>query len=341
MAKIRILSIDGGGIRGIIPGTILQVMEEKIQARTGNPQARLVDYFDFLSGTSTGGILVCGMLAPASKGSPRPKYFVKDIVERFHEKGGEIFRMNLLRKIGNLWGLRDEKYSNRALKESLAEQFGDFRMRELIKPCLLTAYEIEARRAMFITQHDAVRYPYMDFLVRDAVLATCAAPTYFEPVRIAAAKGDAHVLIDGGVFANNPGMCAYAEARKLTFGNISHPTSEDMLLLSLGTGHVDEGYSFTEARNFGLVKWIRPLISMMMSGNSETVSHQLKWLFDAGRNAEGYFRIEPELLNARVQLDDASKKNMAALREAALRYVEKNESQIDDIVKKLFVNDKL
>src|SRR5690606_12439268 len=107
-------------------------------------------------------------------------------------------------------------------------------------PCLLTAYEIETRNAMFITQHDAVYFPEMDFLVRDAVLATCSAPTYFEPVKIPSPKGEGHVVIDGGVFANNPGMCAYTEVRKLAFGDVSNPTSKDMLLLSLGTGQVNE-----------------------------------------------------------------------------------------------------
>src|SRR5690606_35923857 len=136
------------------------------------------------------------------------------------------------------------------------------------------------------------------------VLATCSAPTYFEPVKIPSPKGEGHVVIDGGVFANNPGMCAYTEVRKLAFGDVSNPTSKDMLLLSLGTGQVNEGYAYEEAKNFGFFKWIRPLISIMMSGNSETVSHQLKWLFDAGLNAENFIRIEPELLNASVKLDD-------------------------------------
>src|SRR5690606_30347342 len=237
MAKIRILSIDGGGIRGILPGTILQIMEEKIQVYTDNPEARLVDYFDFVSGTSTGGILACGMLVPSPDQPQKAKYSLKEIVDRFHQKGGEIFRKNLLHKIWNLWGFRDEKYSNKVLRESLAEQFGDIRMSELIRPCLLTAYEIEARKSMFITQHDAVQFPEMDFLVKDAVLATSSAPTFFEPVKIPSLSGVNYVLIDGGVFANNPGMCAYAEVRKLTFGNTTNPTSKDMMLISLGTGH--------------------------------------------------------------------------------------------------------
>ena len=64
MKKVTIISIDGGGIRGIIPGTILALIEKKLQDQLSGPDARLVDYIDFVAGTSTGGILGCGMLVP-------------------------------------------------------------------------------------------------------------------------------------------------------------------------------------------------------------------------------------------------------------------------------------
>jgi patatin-like phospholipase/acyl hydrolase len=338
MAKIRILSIDGGGIRGIIPGTILQILEEKIQLYTGNPEARMVDYVDFLAGTSSGGIITCGMLIPSVDNPLKARYSLEEIVARYHQKGGEIFNKPLLHQIKNLWGLRDEKYPNTALKESFQEQFGDLRMSDLLKPSLLTAYEIEKRKSVFITQHDAVQTPQDDFLVRDAVLATCSAPTYFEAAKIPSISGDTMVLIDGAVFANNPAMCAYAEVRKLSFGGINYPTSKDMLMISLGTGHVDQGYPYGKAKNFGFLQWARPLVSIMMSSSSETVSYQLQWLFDAGFNTENCFRIEPELLHAKVDMDDASVTNMNALRDAGLYFVEKNEELIDAIVKKLVDN---
>lgn len=338
MAKIRILSIDGGGIRGIIPGTILQSVEERIQAYTGNPDARLVDYVDFIAGTSTGGIITCGMLIPSTDNPQQAKYSLKEIVARYHQKGGEIFKKPLFHQIKSLGGLRDEKYPNTALKKSLNEQFGDSKMSELLRPCLLTAYEIEDRQSLFITQHDAVKSPEDDFFVKDAVLATCSAPTFFEAVKIPSLSGESHVLIDGGVFANNPGMCAYAEVRKLTFGDITHPTSKDMLLISLGTGHINQGYDYQKAKNFGFLQWARPLISIMMSSSSETVSYQLRWLFDAGFNAENYIRIEPDLLHANMEMDDASVTNMNALRHAGLDYVEKNGDSINNIVQKLVDN---
>ncbi|MEX2591163.1 MAG: patatin-like phospholipase family protein [Anditalea sp.] len=338
MSKIRILSIDGGGIRGIIPGTILQIIEEKIQVYTGDPEARLVDFVDFIAGTSTGAIIGCGMLAPSSRDPGRPQYQLKEIVDWYHQKGGEIFNKPFLHKLKSLWGVLDEKYPNTALKASLKEQFGDALMSGLLKPCLVTAYEIEVRKSMFITQHNAAISPDANFLVRDAVLASCSAPTYFEAIKVPSLTEEDHVLIDGGVFANNPAMCAYAEVRKLTFGDIINPTSEDMLLVSLGTGFVNEGYPYKKAKNFGFINWIRPLISILMSGNAEIVSYQLKWLFDAGLQPESFIRIEPDLLHAKVDLDDASTINMNALREAALNYVAKNEALIDAIVVKLVKN---
>lgn len=335
MGKIRLLSIDGGGIRGILPGTILQILEEKIQVTTGNPAARIVDYFDFISGTSTGAIIGSGMLVPASGNSRLARYSVREIVDQYHLKGGGIFRRSFFDNLKSLWGVRKEKYNNSALQAALKDLFGDCLMSELLKPCLLPTYEIESRRAVFITQHKAMRSPADDFLVRDAVLATCSAPTFFEATKIPSRSGEEYALIDGGVFANNPAMCAYAEARKLTFGDIANPISTDMILLSLGTGSVNKGYPYDQAKNFGSLKWIRPLISILMSGNSETVSHQLEWLFDAGFNADNYIRIQPDLLHASVDMDDASISNLNALRDAGISFVAQNEELIDAIVQKL------
>ncbi len=165
-----------------------------------------------------------------------------------------------------------------------------------------------------------------------------AAPTYFEAANIKSILGVSYPLIDGGVFANNPAMCAYAEARKCKFGEVEHSSSKEMLMLSMGAGSVNEKIPYSSARNFGLVQWIRPLISVMMSGNSETVSHQLVWLYDAGKNSEGYIRIEPDLHNANPDLDDASNENLNALKEAGLHYIQKNEEKIYGIVSKLIDN---
>lgn len=338
MKQVAILSIDGGGIRGIIPGTILELIEEKIQEKTQNPQARVVDYIDFVAGTSTGGILGCGMLMPDEIDPTRPKFTMKEVVNLYLENGQSIFSKSLGHKLKSVFGIREEKYPNTNLKKALQTYFGDVYLSELMKPCLFTSYDIESRKAKFFKHGYACQDETHDFYVKDLALATAAAPTYFEAALIQSRFGSKYPLIDGGVFANNPAMCAYAEARKCTFGDIVNPTSKNMLMLSLGTGSVKEEIPYSKAKNFGLAQWIKPLIDVMMSGNSETVSHQLEWLFDAGNNNEGFIRIEPELIHAKPTMDDASNSNMKALREDAIRYVKDNSMKINNLVDKLIKN---
>lgn len=104
---VRILSIDGGGIRGILPGQILVRLEELLQEH--DPQARLADYFDFMAGTSTGGILACLYLFPDSEHPGRPLFSAKDAVDLYLERGDDIFDISLWRKIRSDAGTLDEK----------------------------------------------------------------------------------------------------------------------------------------------------------------------------------------------------------------------------------------
>ncbi|MFT5054179.1 MAG: patatin-like phospholipase/acyl hydrolase [Oceanospirillaceae bacterium] len=339
--KINILSIDGGGIRGIIPGTILNEIEKRIQAKEG-PDKRLVDYVDFVAGTSTGGILACGMLMPDKNG--KPKYSMKEVVDIYLDRGDEIFDISTKQKIRSLGGLRDEKYDNAELKDALKDKFGDTWLKDLIKPCLIPAYDTKRRQTKFFNQEDAKTETSRNFLVREVAQATGAAPTYFEAARIKSELSVPYPLIDGGVFANNPAMCAYAEARSMDFPkkDLPTPSAKDMFMLSIGTGSVKKSYSHSEVKDYGLVEWIKPLIDIMMSANSETVHYQLRMMFDTvvkkGDTNKDYIRIDPDLLSASSEMDDASEENMNHLREAGLDYVASNKNQIDAIVKKLIDN---
>ena len=105
-----------------------------------------------------------------------------------------------------------------------------------------------------------------------------------------------------------------------------------MMMISIGTGSVKKSVPYKKAKNFGMVEWIKPLIDIMMSGNSETVSHQLEWLFDAGNNREGYIRLEPAIGDANADMANATKKNVEALKRAGVQYVENNKEKIDYIM---------
>ncbi|MFN2167740.1 MAG: patatin-like phospholipase family protein, partial [Anaerolineae bacterium] len=176
----RILSIDGGGIRGVIPGQILVVLEDKLKALGGNPDAKISDYFDLIAGTSTGGILACLYLVPQEDNPDRPLYNAQEVVDFYLDRGGQVFHTPLRRRIMTVAGLMDEKYPTGPMESLLAEYFGDLRLSQLIKPCLIPSYDIDARKARFFNQYSARQGDERDYLVREVIRATTAAPSYFE-----------------------------------------------------------------------------------------------------------------------------------------------------------------
>ncbi len=317
----RILSIDGGGIRGIIPGQILVALEKMLQEKTGNPNARIGEYFDLIAGTSTGGILACLYLCPDSQDPKRPRFSAEEAVGLYMQYGGEIFDASLFQKMKSMAGVSDEKYSEKALENILTTYFGDTELKDLIKPCLISAYDVHDSKAVFFTQQDARKEEGRNFYVRDVARATSAAPTYFEAAQVISKSGVSYPLIDGGVFANNPALCAYAEARHWDLGgNKIHPKTEEMMILSIGNGgSMKMRYEYEKVKDWGIVEWIQPLISIMMSGVDQTVDFQLRQIFQSAEANKQYIRITPELNNANALMDDASEENLAALKEAGTK----------------------
>lgn len=313
----RILSIDGGGIRGILPGQVLVELERILQLNTQDPNARIADYFDLVAGTSTGGILTCLYLCPENPQSLRPRFTAKQAVDLYLERGDEIFNVSIWKRIQSAGGLSDEKFDAKELERALRDYGGNVRLSQLLKPCLITSYNIEKRYPHFFTQHDAIKKPSYDFYVRDVARATSAAPTFFEAARVTSVTGTAYPLVDGGLVANNPALCAYAEARSMRFPKRSNsPTLKDMAILSLGTGEIKKPYPYEQAKDWGLVGWVRPIIDILMTANSDTVQYELAQMFDAvGRSAQ-YVRVIPTLHNASPDMDNASSANLRALQEA-------------------------
>lgn len=341
MKKIRILSIDGGGIRGILPGTILSYIENKLKTLTNNPKASIGQYFDLITGTSTGGILSLLFTCPDEKGAY--KYTANEAVDIYLKHGHKIFDITFRKKFLSLGGLLDEKYDAKNIENTLEDYFGDTQLNALLKPTLITAYEMEKRKAFFFSSIDAQKTT-KNFYIKDVARATSSAPTYFEPAQIKSLYGAVHTFIDGGVFANNPALCAYSEARTIEFGKLfnrsdkpNNPSVKDILMVSLGTGVNETPYLFDDFKDANKTKWIKPLIDIMMHGNSETVDYELQQMYSTldTKNKNDYYRIQPKLFTADAELDNADSKNLEALRQDGLTNVEKFQIKLDDIVAKL------
>lgn len=338
MAKYtRVLSIDGGGIRGIVPAQVGVSIESKLQQKSGNPDARIADYFDLIAGTSAGGILTCIYLCPDAKNPSRPRWTAQDAVNFSIKSGRDVFQSSFWQKLKSLDGLVDEKYPSAPLEEFFLENFLDCKLSQLLKPCLISSYDVERRKAHFFNQIDAKKYPAADYFIRDIARATSAAPSYFELPKIYSLTNESYALIDGGVFANNPALCAYAEVRtKLRIPDERPdrgPTAKDMVILSLGTGQAQKNFPYDRVKDWGQVEWVQPLINIMMTGVAETVNYQIIQIFDAIEKPNQYLRITPDLSQEkRLPIDDASEEKISDLVRIGNEQASKYNQELDKFI---------
>lgn len=309
-SMMRILSIDGGGIRGILPGMILVELEKKLQLVSRNPGARIADYFDLVAGTSTGAILCSAYVCPDAE--RKPKYTAQEAVNLYLEHGDDIFDVGIGKRIRSLGGATDEKYSAKELNRVLNTAFGEIKLSELLRPTCFVAYDVSSREPVIFKQHSALA-KNRDFLVRDILRGTSAAPTYFEAARIYSLPPlpEKFVLVDGGMAANDPALCAYSEAIK--FSNVSG--INDMIIVSLGTGKKLQSYSYSEIKDWGPFSWAKPVIDIALEGGPQMTAYYLGKISSTKKESK-YYRIQPELYGADPALDNASQENLVLLRNA-------------------------
>ena len=302
-----VLSIDGGGIRGIIPALVLNYLEEQ-------SKKPISELFDLCVGTSSGGIIALG-LAQADE-SGKPKYTAHDLSDFFEKSGAKIFQRTVWRNIRSAGGVLDERYSARPLEAALRKYYSDTPLGKTLGSTMVTSYDIEERRTLFLKSwhpdHETV-------LCRDAARATSAAPTYFEPAYIDV-QGNQRALIDGGVFVNSPVVSSYAEALKLFPG-------EPLTVVSLGTGELIRRIPYESAKDWGQAGWVMPLIDCMLDGASKVANHQMRMFL-----GDHYFRLQVTLDEANDDMDDASESNIQNLKRIAARMIEENRSTLDKIL---------
>jgi uncharacterized protein len=307
---VKVLCIDGGGIRGLIPALVLA----EIERRTGR---RIAQMIDLVAGTSTGGILACGLTRSGPDGAPL--YSAAELAGIYEQEGPRIFHRSLLKRIRSAEGWIDERYDDDGLNAALVRYLGDASLSAALVDVLVTAYEIHDRFAFFFRSARARRDPTYDFPLVGVARATSAAPSYFEPAEVRDVAGArTYPLIDGGVYAVNPAMCAYADI-------VAAGQAEALeLMLSLGTGAHTRAYTFEETRSWGQLEWARPILDIVFDGVADTID------FEAGRlMGNRYVRLQTELDRASDALDDASEANIAALRTEAEQLIAASDAELD------------
>ncbi len=282
--KYLILSLDGGGIRGLISAAILERLDERtVGWRTG---------VDLYAGTSTGGIIALGLAAGHSP---------TDLVDMYLKAGPAIFRQRCWDYFANLDNLRRPRYRPDELYRQIDALFSDLRLSGLEKRVLISSFDLSVDES---SAHPHWKpkffhnFPGKDTdehrRCADVAKYTSAAPTYF-PSRDG--------FVDGGVSANNPSMAAIAQTQDSRIEIYNRPGLEQIRLLSIGTGRTPTAIMGMKKR-WGLIRWAKPLLKIMMDGNVGIPDYQCRQLLGEGR----YRRLDVSFPPGQgIALDDAGR----------------------------------
>ncbi|XP_021751878.1 patatin-like protein 1 [Chenopodium quinoa] len=331
---ITILSIDGGGIRGIIPAVMLDFLESELQM-VRIKEARVADYFDVISGTSTGGFITAMLTAPNEKN--RPLYDAKDIIPFYLEHSPKIFRQpRWWRSTTLLKVLNGPKYDGKYLHKLVKEILGDTRLHQALTNVVIPTFDIKNLQPVLFSS-------YMVYIC----LGTSAAPTllpayYFENKDD---KGNFREfnLIDGGVAANNPTLVALTEVKKQVmrenpnFFPIKPTDRERLLVISLGTGSdkLDRKYNAHTAAKWGIISWLfdngsTPILDAYNQSKTDMIDFHNAVAFEAYGSIDNYLRIQDDTLTGlATKADAATKKNLENLVKIGKALLKKPVSRIN------------
>lgn len=293
-------SFAGGGIRGIIPAYIFNYMEQRL----GKPLP-----IDFIGGTSTGSILGGALAA----GIP-----AENILNFYLEDGPYIFGKNKFSyNLKTVKGLFGGKYDSARLEEKLEKRLGNVTLGDLKTPFLCTAYNMSIGDPVIF---NTIEHPKL--LLKDVVVASSSAPTYFNPKKI---NGDEY--IDGGVFCSNPSIATFTKVKEY-YGI----TAKDLFMVFMGTGNREKEYYKID--RWFKYKWIKPLIDLMMSSDAQFTNDMLYSLYSSIKKPSNFIEINydlPECLKG--DMADASPRNINNLLKFSKYYIKCHETYLDYIIK--------
>ncbi|KAL0382184.1 UNVERIFIED_CONTAM: Patatin-like protein 1 [Sesamum calycinum] len=339
---ITILSIDGGGVRGIIPGVILGYLESQLQELDGE-DARLADYFDLIAGTSTGGLLTTMITAPDK--NKRPMYAGKDLVQFYLEHCPKIFsqtRGPFAKLIDVFKAVTGPSYDGKYLRSLVQKMLGETRLHQTLTNVVLPTFDIKRLQPILFSSYMATKGSTMDALLSDICIGTSAAPTYL-PAHYFENQGAEFNLIDGGVAANNPTLIAIAEVTRqvlkknpdflpmkpFDFGRV--------LVISVGTGSAknEEKYDAAKASKWGALRWLyndnsTPLIDSFQQASADLVDFHNAVVFEALHSQANYLRIQDDTLTGDLATADISTKtNLEKLVKVGEELLRKPVSQVN------------
>ncbi|KAI3793434.1 hypothetical protein L1987_36053 [Smallanthus sonchifolius] len=305
--KICVLSIDGGGMRGILAGKALAYLEKALRVKSGNPNARIADYFDVVAGAGIGGVFTAMLFG--SRNQSRPIFKAEDTWRFLAEQGKRLYNKKnsssgggggLFKRIfggggGSGGGGVTQATTGfeKAMKEAFMVNGQSLTLKNTLKPVLIPCYDLSSSAPFLFSRADALETDSFDFPLWEVCRATSAAPGLFDPVSMNSTDGKTRcVAVDGCLAMSNPTAAAITHVlhNKQEFPFVRGV--EDLLVLSLGTGQLLEAnYSYDQVKGWKANNWCRPLARISGDASADMVDHAVAMAFGQTRSSN-YVRIQ-------------------------------------------------
>ncbi|CAL9164420.1 patatin-like protein 6 [Musa acuminata AAA Group] len=336
--KVRVLCIDGGGgggMRGVLPGKALAYLEQALKSRSGDPDARISDYFDVAAGTGIGGVFAAMLFA--TRDGSRPLFHADDTWRFLVDHGELLFRKAsssssssssspaFFRRVfrGGVGG--GTAAATAAMEKVMKEAFGErLTLRDTVKPVLIPCHDLRSSAPFVFSRADALESESFEFRLWEVCRATWAEPGRFEPAEILSVdRATVCVGIDGGLAMSNPAAAAITHVlhNKQEFPFVRGV--EDLMVLSLGCGATGAATVVPEAdqrrlRRWGAKEWTRPVARIAADGAADLVDQAVAMAFGQCRSSN-YVRVQPSSMGrCVVDVDsDPSPANVKVLLEVA------------------------
>ncbi|XP_028240801.1 patatin-like protein 1 [Glycine soja] len=306
-----ILSIDGGGIRGIIPATVLEYLDKALKAK--DPTTSLAHYFDVISGTSTGGLMTAMLAAPNSSNANSPLFTPSDVVQFYKKYGPKIFEPT------RAWYEFYEcpKINGEVLHDITRKILKETRLNKTLTNVVIPTFDERKIKPVIFSNYKLKTETYLNAKLSDICIGTSAAPTYLPPHQFQN-DGVQFDLVDGAMSANNPALVAVSEV-------IQHNEHKEILLLSLGTGTIKAEEKLSGFFDDLLddlyddlcgLKWLASSRNVFYEAlySTNMIHYYLATVFPGVLPADNYLRIEEYNLDPSMkEMDNADKENMDKL----------------------------
>lgn len=329
-----VISFDGGGMRGLISVIIAEALEKAAGFQ-------LAETCDLMIGTSTGGINALLFTAPDINNPNLCRFNANDLIQEYKQFGKKIFATSFSQSLKSLWGLERCKYSDAGIKEVTIESFENVRLKQALTRVVVVGAEIERYIPLLLKSYEGP-----DILMRDAAIATSAAPTYFPVAKFKPLtrhmdtylfneKSEDYYIIDGKLTGlNNPASMGYAEICDI-FQDIKD-IKEKVIVISIGTGKAHRTIHYDEVLDGGALVWLPFLLPLISELANDVTDYQMNILLKdlpqhGGASFRRYWRFQPTIPEEYLLFDKFTDQKIKDIINAVKNYVLDHEREIREL----------